>query len=238
MQQAELSLTQTQSAVRQIEVRLRRLIGDGLPPTDGMTSLFTGAPDLQQSVMDAERSTEIAQLDAQAAAARRYAEAVTAGGRPQLSWSVGGSVAAGAGGNIGPTHSNSYSVGVAVSIPLLSPGLAPATDAAKKRAQAALLQRAEALESRRFRVAEVHEQVLAGLDRSKRVADVLRDSEQVRNFTLQQWQQLGKRSLFDVMAAESDHYNLRIAYVNALHDVQQSNANLLSLGRGVIDWLH
>jgi outer membrane protein TolC len=238
MQQAELSLSQTQSAVRQIEVRLRRLVGDGLPPTEGMTSLFTGAPDLQQAVLDAERSTEIAQLDAQAAAARRYAEAVTAGGKPQVSWSVGGSVAAGAGGNIGPTHSNSYSVGLAVSIPLLNPGLAPANDAAKKRAQAALLQRAEALESRRFRVAEVHEQVLAGLDRSKRVADVLRDSEQVRNFTLQQWQQLGKRSLFDVMAAESDHYNLRIAYVNALHDVQQMNANLLSLGRGVIEWLH
>ena len=237
MQQAELSLTQTQSAVRQIEVRLRRLVGDGLPGTEGMTSLFTGAPDLPQAVADAERSNEIAQLDAQATAARRYAEAVAAGGRPQLSWSVGGSVAAGGGGSAGTTHSNSYSVGLAVSIPLLSPGLAPATDAAKKRAQAALLQRAEALETRRFRVAEVHEQVLAGLDRTKRVAGVLRDSEQVRNFTLQQWQQLGKRSLFDVMAAESDHYNLRIAYVNALHDVQQTNANLLSLGRGVIEWL-
>ena len=77
----------------------------------------------------------------------------------------------------------------------------------------------------------------AGLDRVKRTAEVLRDSEQVRNFTLQQWQQLGRRSLFDVMAAESEHYNLRVSYVNALHDVQQLNANLLSLGRGVIAWL-
>jgi adhesin transport system outer membrane protein len=47
------------------------------------------------------------------------------------------------------------------------------------------------------------------------VAQVLRDSEQVRNFTLQQWQQLGRRSLFDVMGAESEHYNLRISYINA-----------------------
>ena len=54
-------------------------------------------------------------------------------------------------------------------------------------------------------MAEVHEQALSSLDRAKRVADVLRDSEQVRNFTLQQWQQLGRRSLFDVMAAESEH---------------------------------
>lgn len=238
LQQAELTLTQTQSSVRQVEVRLRRLVGDGLPPTEGLSTVFSGVPELPQLVADAERSTEIAQLDAQAAAARRYAEAVAAGGKPQLSWNIGGSAAAGtANGATGPTKSGSYSVGVSVNIPLLSPGLAPASDAARKRAEAALLQRAEALESRRFRVAEVHEQALAALDRAQRVAEVLKNSEQVRNFTLQQWQQLGKRSLFDVMAAEADHYNMRVAYVNALHDVQQLNANLLSLGRGVIEWL-
>ncbi|MBA4175042.1 MAG: hypothetical protein C0505_00545 [Leptothrix sp. (in: Bacteria)] len=237
LQQAELTLAQTQSTARQIEVRLRRLVGDGLPPTDGLSSVFNGVPELPQLVADAERSTEIAQLDAQAAAARRYAEAVAAGNKPQLSWNIGGSAAAGTGGTTGPAKSGSYSVGVSVNIPLLSPGLEPASGAAAKRAEAARLQRAEALESRRSRVAEVHEQALASVDRAERVAAVLKNSEQVRSFTLQQWQQLGKRSLFDVMAAEADHYNMRVAYVNALHDVQQLNANLLSLGRGVIEWL-
>jgi outer membrane protein, adhesin transport system len=242
LQQAELTLAQTQSTARQIEVRLRRLVGDGLPPTEGLGTVFNGVPELPQLVADAEGSAEIAQLDAQAAAARRYAEAVAAGGKPQLSWNIGGSAAAGTGGgsgsgNGGPTKSGTYSVGLSVNIPLVSPGLAPASDAARKRAEAARLQRAEALESRRFRVAEVHEQALAAQDRAQRVAEVLKNSEQVRSFTLQQWQQLGKRSLFDVMAAEADHYAMRVAYVNALHDVQQLNANLLSLGRGVIEWL-
>ena len=86
-------------------------------------------------------------------------------------------------------------------------------------------------------MAEVHEQTTSSFDRARRVGAVLRDSEQVRNFTLQQWQQLGRRSLFDVMGAEGEHYNLRINYVNALHDGQQLNANLLSLGRGVNEWL-
>jgi len=122
-------------------------------------------------------------------------------------------------------------------VPLLSPGIEPASNAARKRAQAAQLQRADAVETRRFRVAEVHEQAQAALDRAQRVVEVLRNSEQVRNFTLQQWQQLGRRSLFDVMAAESDHFNLRVAYVNALHDVQQLNAQILSLGLGVSEWL-
>jgi outer membrane protein TolC len=237
LQQAELTLTQTQSAVRQVEVRLRRLVGDGLPGSDGLTAVFSSVPELPQLLADAEHASDIAQLDAQALAARRYAEAVDAGRKPQLSWALNGGANAGAGGNVGPTRSGSYSVGLVLSVPLMAPGLEAATESARKRAQATVLQRAEVLEQRRFRLIEVHEQATATLDRARRVAEVLRDSDQVRNFTLQQWQQLGRRSLFDVMAAESDHFNMRVAYVNALHDVQQLDANLLSLGRGVLDWL-
>ena len=237
LEQAELSQTQTQSVVRQYEIRLRRLVGDGLPPVEGLATLFTIVPPQEQLIADVERAYDIAQLDAQAAAAGRYVEAVAAGNRPQLSLAVNGGLAAGLGGNANNTRSGVYSVGVLLNVPILAPGIAPATEAARKRAQAALLQRADAVEARRYRVAEVYEQSQASLDRARRLAVVLRDSEQVRNFTLQQWQNLGRRSLFDVMSAEGEHYNLRVAYVNALHDVQQLNANLLSLGRGVNEWL-
>jgi outer membrane protein, adhesin transport system len=237
LQQAELSLTQAQSQVRQVDTRLRRLVGDGLPGTAGLGSVLVQVPDLEALVAEVERSADIAGLTAQAAAANQYARAVAAGNRPQLSWNVSAGGAAGAGGTRGDTKSGNVAVGVQLNIPLLTPGLGSASDAARKRARAAELQREEALQARRYRVAEVHEQTLASFDRARRVAGVLRDSEQVRNFTLQQWQQLGRRSLFDVMGAEGDHYNLRISYVNALIDGQQLNANLLSLGRGVNEWL-
>ncbi len=235
--QAELSQTQAQSQVRQVEVRLRRLVGDGLPSAEGLATVFSIVPTLEQLLADVERSYDIAQLGHQAAAASRLAEAVAAGRSPQLSWTLNGSTAIAAAGNGASSRSGSYAVGVTVNIPILAPGVAPASDAARKRAQAAVLQRADALDARRFRVAEVHEQAQSSLDRAKRLAEVLRSSEQVRNFTLQQWQQLGRRSLFDVMGAESEHYGLRVAYVNALHDLQQMNANLLSLGAGVNEWL-
>jgi len=237
LQQAELSFTQAQSQARQVETRLRRLVGDGLPGSEGLAAVLLAVPELNELVAEVERSTEIASLTAQAAALEHYAQSVAAGNKPQLSWNISGSAAVAAGGTRANTHNGSLAVGVALNIPLMNPGVAPATDAARKRAQAAGLQRAEALESRRYRVAEVHEQTLSSFDRARRVGAVLRDSDQVRNFTLQQWQQLGKRSLFDVMGAESEHYNLRISYVNALHDGQQLNANLLSLGRGVTEWL-
>lgn len=237
LQQAEISQSQAVSQARQIEIRLRRLIGDGLPAVEGLSTLLLAVPDVAVLQAEAAGSSEIAQFDATAAAMKELARSVEAGEKPQVSWTVGGSANAGPNSSLGSGRAAALNAGLTVNIPLLNPGLASASEAARKRAQAAALQRTDALESRHFRIAEVHEQTTASFDHARRVAAVLRDSERVRNFTLQQWQQLGRRSLFDVMAAEGDHYNLRVAYVNALHDGQQLNALLLSLGRGLTEWL-
>jgi len=230
-QQADLQQVQTLSMVRQIEVKLRRFVGDGLPGTEGLSSVLLDVPPLPELQAQAERAAEIAQLDQQAAAADSYANAVVAGQKPQVNWTVGGSKAKGAG------DGTNWSAGVSFNIPLYNASNDYSTLAARKRAEAARLQRADALEARKFRMAEVHEQATSAFDRAQRVISVLRDSDRVRNFTLQQWQQLGRRSLFDVMAAEGDHYGLRVAYVNALYDGEQANALLRSLGLGIGAWL-
>jgi outer membrane protein TolC len=230
-QQADLQQVQTLSMVRQIEVKLRRFVGDGLPGTEGLSSVLLDVPALPELQAQAERAAEIAQLDQQAAAADSYANAVVAGQKPQVNWTVGGSKAKGAG------DGTNWSAGVSFNIPLYNASNDYSTLAARKRAEAARLQRADALEARKFRMAEVHEQATSAFDRAQRVISVLRDSDRVRNFTLQQWQQLGRRSLFDVMAAEGDHYGLRVAYVNALYDGEQANALLRSLGLGIGAWL-
>jgi outer membrane protein TolC len=237
LQQAELSQTAAQSSSRQTDIRLRRLVGDGLPGVEGLSAALLVVPDLEALVAEVEHAAEVEQITAEAQAAREYARAVAAGDKPQLSLAFSGGGATGVGGNQANARSSNYALGLQLSIPLLSPGLAPSSNAARLRAQAAELQRADAIESRRFRAAELHEQVLASFDRMRRLGLVLRDSEQLRTATLQQWQQLGRRSLFDVMAAEGDHYSLRVSYVNALYDAQELNANLISLGRGVGEWL-
>jgi len=245
-QQAELAQQQAQSQVRVIDVRLRRLLGDGLPGSEGLATVLLQVPPLEELVADVDRSVDIAQLTAQEAAAREYARAQEAATRGQVSWNFTGAGNAGTGtGASGPgadarprnPRSGTLALGLQLSIPLLAPGSAPSIASAQRRAEATARQRLDALEVRRFRVAEVYEQTLSSFERARRLAAVLRDSEQVRNFTLQQWQQMGRRSLFDVMGAEAEHYNLRVAYINALHDGQQLNANLLSLGRGVGAWL-
>ena len=235
LQQAELLQVQAQSQARGVEARLRRIAGDGLPGTEGISTLLLAVPELPMVLSAAERATDITQLDANAAALREIARAVEAGNKPQLSWNIAGNAIVGVGG--GNPHNAGVSAGLTLNIPLLNPALEYSSQAARKRAEAAALQRAEALEQRRLRIVDMHEQAGAAFERVRRVALVLRDSDRLRNFTLQQWQQLGRRSLFDVIGAENDHYNLRVQYINALHDGQQMNAMLTSLGSGLTAWL-
>ena len=236
LQLAELQQVQSMSQARQVEAKLRRVAGDGLPGTEGMGSLLLAVPELPEVLMAAERSSDISQLDANTKSLREMVRVVEAANKPQLSWNVGSNALLAAAA--GTPRTAGLNAGIAVTIPLLNPSLEYSTQAARKRADAAALQRAEVLEQRRQRIVETHEQASAAFDRVKRVGQVLRDSELLRNYTLQQWQQLGRRSLFDVIAAESDHYNLRVQYVNALHDGQQMNATLLSLGVGLSPWLN
>jgi outer membrane protein TolC len=232
LQQAEISQSQTISMVKQIETRLRRFVGDALPPSEGLSSVLLTPPPLNDLLAQAESAPEIEQLKAQANAAEAYARSVSDSRWPQVSLLANGNQIRGAG------NSTNWSAGVNVSVPLFNLPTGYAVDSSQRRAEAAKLQRADALEGRKFRIAEVHEQAVSSFDRARRVVDVLRDSDRVRNFTLQQWQQLGRRSLFDVMASEGDHYGLRVAYVNALYDAQQSTALLWSLGSGVLSQLN
>jgi outer membrane protein TolC len=226
-QQAELMRDQTLSQKRVVEVRLRRFVGDELPPTDGITAVMLDIPDLQDLITIASRAPEIAAQAEQADALDSYVKAVLDGRKPQIGWLL----AATHTGGVAP--SRSMSGGVTLSVPLFDPAISHTAAAARKRALAAHLQRDDALEERKYRMTEVHEQAEHSLDRARHVVDILHNSELVRNYTLQQWQQLGKRSLFDVMGAEADHYTMRVQYVDALYDTQQSNALLWSLGLGL-----
>ena len=122
---------------------------------------------------------------------------------------------------------------MSVTIPLFQPGSESTLLAAHRRAQAALVYRDDTIEAKRYRLLEMHDAAESALDRARRVVEILRNSDRVRASTLQQWQYLGRRSLFDVMGAEGDYYSNRVAHVNALFDAQQVVALMWSMGRGV-----
>lgn len=228
LRQAELALALAQSQQRQVETRLRRFVGDNLPPPAPLEALLPGPPPLQATLDEAARASAIAQLSAQAEAQAHLARAVRAGSLPQWSWNVVGSRTAGVG-----IASTVWNGGISLSVPLLDLAAQPAQQAAVQRAEASRLQRDDALASRLQRVAETHEQARAAFERAQASAEVLQGSQRLREATLLQWQQLGRRSLFDVISTESEYHNLMATRVNALLDAQQASALLWSLGLGV-----
>lgn len=233
-QQAELAVAQTLSTLRQVEVRLRRFVGDALLPSASFAALMNVVPELGEAQRDAELAPELAQLEAQARAQSSYADSVAASFKPQVSLLLGGAATVAPAPGNASTRSGEWAAGVSMNIPIYNAGASHSIDAARKRAEAARLQREDALEARRFRIADMHEAATSSFERARLIVDILRNSESVRAATLQQWQQLGRRSLFDVMGSEADYYAMRVAQVNALVDGQQAVALLWSLGRGVL----
>lgn len=228
LQQADLSFVGTMASLKQTETRLRRFVGDALPPSAGMSSVLVLLPDLEALQQDILAAPDIAQASAQAKAQRSYAESLLAGQKPSLNVIVNGST------SVGASKVTDWSGGLSLTIPILQPGADASLMAAHRRAQSALLMKDDAVEAKRYRLIEMHDSAAAALDRARRVVEILRNSDRVRASTLQQWQQLGKRSLFDVMGAEGDYYNNRITQVNALFDAQQVVAMMWSMGRGVV----
>jgi len=227
LQQAELSYVGTMASLRQTETRLKRFVGDDLPISAPMSAVLVQVPDLAILQQDILNAPDIAQANAQAKAQRSLAESVLAGQKPSVNVTVNGST------SLGANKVTDWAGGLSVNIPILQPGADSALMAAHRRAQSAQLLRDDAIEAKRYRLVEMNDAAIAALDRARRVVDILRNSDRVRASTLQQWQQLGKRSLFDVMGAEGDYYNNRITQVNALFDAQQVVAMMWSMGRGV-----
>ncbi|RTL33804.1 MAG: TolC family protein [Burkholderiales bacterium] len=233
LQQADLSLEQTMSALRQTEVRLKRLVGEPLPPSIGMSVQLSVLPDLEQMQSDILLGADVAQAEAQARSQRSFAESVIAGQKPTVNLTGSASALFRSGGPAGDQRTNDIGAGVSVTIPILQPGAQAQASAAVQRYRAMVMQRDEAIEAKRYRLLEMNEVGLSTLDRARRIVEILRNSDRVRASTLQQWQQLGRRSLFDVMAAEGDYYSMRVAHVNAMFDAQQIVALIWSMGRGV-----
>lgn len=232
-QQTELQRDQALAQSRQSEIRLRKLIGDQVPPGDGITIPLASVPEIGEINRQIEFGNDAQQLRTQAEAQESYAKAVVAGQGPQFGWNVGKTE-----GKLGSSNVSSWHAGVTVSYSIFNGFSDEATaKAANKRAEASRQQLQDLLNTKFSRTSEMYDVATSAFDRAKRYVDVLRDSEKVRNFTFQQWSQLGRRSLFDVMSAESDHFNLRIAYVNALHDGYLASAQLRSMGAGLTTWL-
>lgn len=231
--QAEISRDEVLSQLRRADVHLRKLVGNNVEPWGAVGVPLTQVPELNAVVEQIRQSPDIQRMKLQADAADSYADAAKADAKPKVNWSVGSGA-----NRVSQTTTTNWSAGVSVTYVIDDGGVVKsASNAAQERAYAARRDY-EAMLNDRVRLArEYHEAATNAFARARLYADVLKDSDQVRNATYEQWARLGRRSLFDLMSAESEHYNLRIAYLNALHDGFAASAQLRSLGQGLLPWM-
>jgi adhesin transport system outer membrane protein len=231
--QAEVSRDSALAAGRQMELRLRKIIGDRAPVGEGIAVPLSETINRGEVLRLMALQPDVLQFRAQADAADQLASSVAARKKPQVNW-----MASSSSYSRGESKNVSVQAGVTVTYSLFNGGADQAAAmAAHKRAESARQQYEEFFRSLTSRVSEVHDSAISSQERAKKYVEILKDSDRVRMSTFQQWSQLGRRSLFDVMSAESDHFNLRVAYVNALHDTYQANVQLRALGGSLSNWL-
>jgi adhesin transport system outer membrane protein len=231
--QAELARDSAIAQSRQIDLKLRKLLGDQFATGEGIANLLATTPELGELHRLIEKSSEAMQMKTQVEAQDSYARALDAGRAPQVNWSVGKTQ-----GYAAASTSSGWQAAVSVSYVLFDAGSEKASiQAALARAEASRRQYEDFMASRIERMSEMHDSALTAFEHARRYVDILRDSDLVRNYTFQQWSQLGRRSLFDLMSSEGDHFSLRVAYVNALYDGYIANTQLRSMGGGLVSWL-
>jgi adhesin transport system outer membrane protein len=231
--QAELSRDIAAAAGRQVDYKLKKLLGDNALPSAKFTTALAATPDLGEVRRRLDQSADLQQVQAQIQASENYARSMESSRWPQVGLSAGSSLS-----HVSGISTRSWQTLVSVSYNLFDGGLMKAaSDSAWTRAQASRQQYEELVNSRVERVLSLHDTSTTAFKHAKRYAEILRDSEQVRAYTFLQWSQLGRRSLFDLMSAESEHFSLRVSYVNALFDGYQANAQLRSLGGGIWRWI-
>lgn len=231
--QAEIYRDDALSSLRQTDVALRKLVGNNVEPWGAVGVPLMAVPSLDEVSALIRQSPDIQRLKLQADALESYAAAAQADAKPKLNWQVGSGA-----NRQAHTTTASWSAGVTVTYVLDDGGaVRSATSAAVERASAARRDYEGALAERLKLASTFHEAATNAFARARQYAEVLRDSDQVRNATYEQWARLGRRSLFDLMSAEGEHYQQRVTYLNALHEGFAAVAQLRSLGEGLLPWM-
>ncbi len=212
--QAQSALDNAESSLRDTQITLQRLMGDTrvtLPET-AKWNLTPGT--LSALLKKAENHPVLEQARSQAAASLADADALKASNMPKVNWVVSKSTAKDYYG-----REDAWQTGVNVSWGVFRGGSASASErAAVQRAQAMREQAEEQLDDLKERVRAADQDARSRLGRADLYRNLSVESDRIRKDFFDQWYHLGKRSLLDVLSAESDFYNNNVEEIANRYD--------------------
>lgn len=212
--QAQSYLENARSRARDVEITLQRLIGDNritLPASHRWAMNFG---DLHHQLASLDRHPLILRAKAEEQAAFKEAQAIKASGLPKLNWTVNKSTRE---DQLG--RQQAWQTGLNVSWGLFRGGSVTAQEiAAIKRAEASRQQVQEQRRDLENRVRAANQDAHATAERAELYKNLIAESDRIRKDFFDQWYHLGRRTLLDVLSAESDLYNNQVNEVSNRFD--------------------
>ncbi|NDJ59253.1 TolC family protein [Enterobacteriaceae bacterium 4M9] len=171
--------------------------------------------------------------EAEVRAADAQAEAIRAGGLPQVNWVVQKSTAKDQYGD-----TDAWYTGLNVQWSAFSGG------SERAQRQAALAKMRSAQEKTQTSRYELEYQIRnmvetrdSSLMRAESYMQLSAETDRVRDMFYRQWYHLGTRTLLDVLSAESDHFNNQISAINNRYDGYNSNVAVMYSAAILLNWL-
>ncbi|QCT20995.1 channel protein TolC [Jejubacter calystegiae] len=212
--QAQSALDNATARLRDSEIKLQRLTGGvkvALPPARRW-QLKPG--ELTRLLQQLHAHPTLAQARSRAQAALAEAEALKSSNLPKVNWVISKSTAKDYYG-----RREAWQTGVNVSWGVFRGGSSQAAErAAVQRAWAQSEEAENQLDDLQQRVKTADQDAHSMLQRAGLYHSLTFESDRIRKDFFDQWYHLGKRTLLDVLSAESDYYNNRVAEVTNRYD--------------------
>lgn len=212
--QAQSLLDSAVSRARDAEITLHRLLGETQVPLPQTPRWNLQPANLARLLQRLEDHPAIQRAQAEARAAQKEIDAVKASAMPKLNWTVSKSTQEDQLGN-----QQAWQTGLNVSWPLFRGGSNRASErAAVQRAETSLQQMREMRLEYENRIRKADQDAHAMLDRAELYSNLTVESDRIRLDFFDQWYHLGRRTLLDVLGAETDYHNNRISEVSNRYD--------------------
>lgn len=214
LMEAEASRDNWLAKERDTEIKLRKLIGDAAVNMPQNIQWTLPQAELDRLLAMVKNHPALLQAEAEAKATRLQSEAMRAGEKPQLNWVVTKSVGHNEYGRQDP-----WQTMVTVSWPLFRGGSAKAArEAATLRAEAGYQNKENQQMELEFEARAAVQDAQTLLARANLYTGLIKETDAVKSAFFDQWYHLGRRTLLDVLIAESDYNNNRINEVSYRFD--------------------
>lgn len=230
---AQASLDSAVARARDQDILLQRLLGHfevSLPPG---SEWELSVPDGARLASQIPNNPLILKALAEARAARSEAEAVRSSGLPKINWVVSKNT-----GQDELGRRQAFQTGVQVSWGIFRGGSNSAAErAALARAEASMQSVEEQRRDSEQRIHASLQDAGALLERAALYHNLTAETDRIRLAFFEQWYHLGKRTLLDVLSAESDYYNNRVSEVTSRVDGYASVIRGYANAGMLIQWL-